>query len=101
MPPPMRLRAQLSEVGGMRGFDDSGELVQTPGRTPANLCAGYPDIALIVDELPVEGWWSGSSPENNDEEGFANFRRRVERLAEWVRALQPTDGDGRDIVIVG
>lgn len=99
--PPIRLRAELTEVGGLReALEDGGHLV-LPGMTPDELQQRFPDLDLDLSEVPSEGWWAGSPVEDKSEAGRRAIRERVARVACWARELRPTAPGGRHVVVIG
>lgn len=95
--PPIRLRGDLSEIGGLRSA--SGE--HLPGMKPGELKAAFPGLILDTSELHEDGWWSSSPVEDAVlKEGCAPSWERVGRLSTWLRSLQPPEGIS-DVVIAG
>merc|ERR1711971_828127 len=99
--PAIRLRADLSEIGGMHCHTEEGDKVN-PGKTPEELLASYPHLTLDTSEVNGAGWWAGRAEEDTTSgSGCQASWDRVGRVAAWARQLRPTTADVRDIAIVG
>mmetsp|Transcript_74963 Transcript_74963/g.223359 ORF Transcript_74963/g.223359 Transcript_74963/m.223359 type:complete len:320 (-) Transcript_74963:67-1026(-) len=99
--PPIRVRPELAEIGGLRRVLEDGSVEVLPGMSPQELRERFPDLELELTEVPSQGWWSESAAEDKSESGRRAIRDRVVRVARWARDVKPSAPDGRHVVIIG
>jgi len=97
--PVIRVRPDLTEVGGLRCANAEGEVQRFPGLNAEQITAEYPSLALDCTEVPEEGWAASQPFEDRTVEGEENSMRRVKRITRWIRDMEPPAEKSHAVII--